>query len=64
MPVDTPDLVIDARGLRKSFGRFEALRGLDLRVRRGGGPRIPRAERSRQVDDDPRAAGIVADQRG
>ncbi|MCZ4653378.1 ABC transporter ATP-binding protein [Gordonia amicalis] len=35
MPVDTPDLVIDARGLRKSFGRFEALRGLDLRVRRG-----------------------------
>lgn len=35
MPVDTSDLVIDARGLRKSFGRFEALRGLDLRVRRG-----------------------------
>ncbi|MCR8899264.1 ABC transporter ATP-binding protein [Gordonia sp. GONU] len=35
MPVGMPDLVIDARGLRKSFGRFEALRGLDLRVRRG-----------------------------
>lgn len=35
MPVDTSDLVIDARGLRKSFGRFEALRGLDLGVRRG-----------------------------
>ncbi len=37
---DTPgqrpvDLPVDVRGLRKSFGRFEALRGLDLEVRRG-----------------------------
>ena len=31
-PVDLP---VDVRGLRKSFGRFEALRGLDLQVRRG-----------------------------
>ncbi|TYQ14317.1 UNVERIFIED_ORG: ABC-2 type transport system ATP-binding protein [Gordonia westfalica J30] len=29
------DLAVDVRGLRKSFGRFEALRGLDLTVRRG-----------------------------
>ena len=29
------DLPVDVRGLRKSFGRFEALRGLDLEVRRG-----------------------------
>nr|WP_064570202.1 ABC transporter ATP-binding protein [Gordonia sp. LAM0048] len=27
--------VIDVRGLRKSFGKFEALRGLDLQVARG-----------------------------
>ncbi|MEO9328985.1 ABC transporter ATP-binding protein [Gordonia aurantiaca] len=30
-----PTLAIEARGLRKSFGKFEALRGLDLEVRRG-----------------------------
>lgn len=29
------DLAVDVRGLHKSFGRFEALRGLDLTVRRG-----------------------------
>lgn len=29
------DHVIDARGLTKSFGRFRALNGLDLRVRKG-----------------------------
>lgn len=29
------DLVIDVAGLHKSFGKFEALRGLDLTVRRG-----------------------------
>lgn len=29
------DLVIDVAGLHKSFGTFEALRGLDLTVRRG-----------------------------
>ncbi|MGW9266578.1 ABC transporter ATP-binding protein [Gordonia terrae] len=29
------DPAIDVRGLRKSFGRFEALRGLDLEVARG-----------------------------
>ena len=29
------DLVIEINGLRKSFGKFEALRGLDLQVQRG-----------------------------
>jgi ABC-2 type transport system ATP-binding protein len=29
------DLAVEVRGLHKSFGRFEALRGLDLSVRRG-----------------------------
>ncbi|MCF8609374.1 ABC transporter ATP-binding protein [Gordonia sp. HY285] len=29
------DLVIDIRGLRKAFGKFEALRGVDLSVSRG-----------------------------
>ncbi|WP_439031686.1 ATP-binding cassette domain-containing protein [Gordonia terrae] len=29
------ELVIDVEGLRKSFGKFEALRGLDLQVERG-----------------------------
>jgi ABC-2 type transport system ATP-binding protein len=29
------DLVVDVEGLHKSFGKFEALRGLDLRVERG-----------------------------
>lgn len=29
------DPVIDVRGLRKNFGKFEALRGLDLQVARG-----------------------------
>lgn len=29
------DLVIDTKDLRKSFGATEAVRGLDLRVRRG-----------------------------
>ncbi|NDK91578.1 ABC transporter ATP-binding protein [Gordonia desulfuricans] len=31
----TDDLVIDIAGLHKSFGKFPALRGLDLRVERG-----------------------------
>jgi ABC-2 type transport system ATP-binding protein len=29
------DAVVDVRGLTKSFGRFQALKGLDLRVERG-----------------------------
>ena len=29
------DLVIEINGLRKSFGKFEALRGLDMQVQRG-----------------------------
>lgn len=29
------DQIIDVQGLRKSFGKFEALRGLDLQVERG-----------------------------
>ncbi len=29
------DLVIDVAGLRKNYGRFQALKGLDLQVRRG-----------------------------
>ena len=32
--VDESDLVIDARGVVKSFGRFRALDGLDLQVER------------------------------
>jgi lipooligosaccharide transport system ATP-binding protein len=31
----TDDLMISARGLRKSFGDFEAVRGIDVSVRRG-----------------------------
>jgi len=31
----TEDLMISARGLRKSFGDFEAVRGIDVAVRRG-----------------------------
>jgi lipooligosaccharide transport system ATP-binding protein len=33
--VPTDDLMISARGLRKSFGEFEAVRGIDVSVRRG-----------------------------
>jgi lipooligosaccharide transport system ATP-binding protein len=33
--VTIEDLMIEARGLRKSFGDFEAVRGIDLAVRRG-----------------------------
>ncbi len=33
--MDAADAVIDVRGLVKSFGRFPALAGLDLRVQRG-----------------------------
>lgn len=29
------DLVIDVQGLRKSFGKFEALKGVDLQIERG-----------------------------
>jgi ABC-2 type transport system ATP-binding protein len=30
-----PELAIDVRGLRKSYGSFEAVKGIDLRVERG-----------------------------
>jgi ABC-2 type transport system ATP-binding protein len=33
--VGAPDALIDAAGLRKSFGSLEAVRGIDLRVTRG-----------------------------
>ncbi|GGO75405.1 ABC transporter ATP-binding protein [Nocardioides deserti] len=35
MAVDTSTSMISARGLRKSFGDFEAVRGIDVDVRRG-----------------------------
>ena len=34
-PLTGEDLMISARGLRKSFGDFEAVRGIDVAVRRG-----------------------------
>jgi lipooligosaccharide transport system ATP-binding protein len=34
-PAIATDLMIEARGLRKSFGDFEAVRGIDVSVRRG-----------------------------
>ncbi|NHC22158.1 ABC transporter ATP-binding protein [Nocardioides sp. IC4_145] len=34
-PDPAPDSMISARGLRKSFGDFEAVRGIDVDVRRG-----------------------------
>ena len=44
--------MIRARGLRKSYGDFEAVRGIDLDVRAGRGVRVPGAQRRRQVLDD------------
>lgn len=36
MPVEVPtDAMIRARGPRKSFGDFEAVKGIDVEVRRG-----------------------------
>ncbi|MFD6452818.1 ATP-binding cassette domain-containing protein, partial [Nocardia sp. NPDC060220] len=35
MPSPTTDRVIDVAGLRKTFGRFTALDGLDLHVSTG-----------------------------
>ena len=35
MNVDKADLILAARGITKSFGRVEALRGADFDVRRG-----------------------------
>ena len=32
---DVTDAMISARGLRKSFGDFEAVKGIDVEVRRG-----------------------------
>ena len=48
--------VIDIRGLRKSYGDVEAVRGIDLHVDRGRGLRAARPQRRRQDDDrrDPR----------
>src|SRR5450631_959489 len=34
-PVRTPDAAIVVRGLRKSYGAVEAVRGIDLEVHRG-----------------------------
>ncbi len=50
--VSTDD-VVRIEGLVKEFGSFRALDGLDLEVRRGRGPRLPRPQRRRQVHDHP-----------
>src|SRR5262245_40907815 len=34
-PVDRPEIAISIHGLRKSYGEFEAVRGVDLEIERG-----------------------------
>jgi len=34
-PSSPPDLAISVRGLRKSYGDFEAVRGIDFEVKKG-----------------------------
>ena len=52
-----PTNVIETSGLGKRYGeRIVAVDGLDLRVRRGRGLRLPRAQRRRQDDDAAHAA--------
>src|SRR5215217_9336113 len=54
---------ISVSGLVKTFGTTRALDGLDPQGRRGRGPRLPRAQRRGQVDDDPHPARPAADVR-
>ena len=60
-PDRSEDLMIEARDLRKSFGDFEAVRGIDLAVRKGEAFGFLGPERRRQVldhaDDRRRLAG-------
>ena len=58
------DAAISISGLVKRFGHARALDGLDLEVAQRRGARVPRPERLRQVDDDPRAARPAARRRG
>ena len=44
------EVAVQASGLVKHYGDVEAVRGVDLRVERGRGLRLPRAQRRRQVD--------------
>ncbi len=41
---------VETRGLRRTFGDFEAVAGVDLAVADGRDLRLPRAQRRRQVD--------------
>src|SRR5262245_19778495 len=34
-PIDSPQAAISVRGLRKSYGKLEAVRGVDLEIERG-----------------------------
>src|SRR5262249_56213908 len=34
-PIDRPEVAISVRGLRKSYGELEAVRGVDLGIERG-----------------------------
>src|SRR5262245_20886281 len=34
-PIDRPEVAISIRGLRKSYGELEAVRGVDLEIERG-----------------------------
>src|SRR5262245_55666224 len=34
-PIDRPEIAISIRGLRKSYGELEAVRGVDLEIERG-----------------------------
>ena len=54
-PGSEPPAAISVRGLAKSFGEVEAVRGVDFEVARGRGVRLPRPERGGQVDDDQHA---------
>ena len=57
-PAMTP--AISVKSLRKSFGDFEAVRGVDFEVADRRGLRLPRPQRRRQDDDDQHA--LHADQ--
>ena len=58
-----PKPVISVRGLRKSYGELEAVRGIDLEVRARRDLRLPRPQRGRQDDDDLGPRGLSRSRR-